>query len=513
MGRPIRNRSDRCSKKHSTPNPPPHYALLVALTICPPNVVVRSRLPAFLRPWCAATVVALTAVFWIGCASEPTTPSIMSHLAGHVSVNSAIDSTADYSNFRVLVAAGRERRIDTLGYTTTNRDGHFAMPVVAPERGIYLLTIWGRDGRQRLLTTEYVVANGDSATLDVTFPIRRPIVPIRSPENAALLTYRNTMALHRQALMQRIQRAQYGENAMMQSIRQTSSILWGMRTTYDSTYATELASVESLALLEGWNDSLVVERSRRIESSNPRFVEAARIGRRAMARFGGQDAALALLDDFDTRAATPDQTAGLYAVRIQTHLDSLEQEQALATADRLQNEFPGSPWAAWADRAAYEAETLLPGLTAPDFSVRTMDGDSLSLADLRGHPVLLEFYRPGDDLYTQQMSTRNALYAATRTDSVAFLSISLQPDTLLNRAFFEGRRLPGLHVIAPGGADDPLPQTYNIAAVPTRYLIGPDGRIVDKYVGSALVAVQDDLARLRTSPPAAVSASPAPSAP
>ena len=475
--------------------------------------MVRSRLPAFLRPWCAATVVALTAVFWTGCASEPTTPSVQGHLSGQVSVNSVVDSTADYSNFRVLVAAGRQRRIDTLGHTTTNRDGHFATPVVASERGIYLLTIWGRDGRQRLLTTEYVVANGDSATLDVTFPLRQPIVPIRSPENAALLTYRNTMALHRQALMQRIQRAQYGENAMMQSIRQTSSILWGMRTTYDSTYATELASVESLALLEGWNDSLVVERSRHIAPSNPRFVEAARIGRRAMARFGGQEAALALLDDFAARATTDDQKAGLHAVRIQTHLDSLQQEEALATASRLQAEFPDSPWADWADRAAYEAETLLPGLPAPGIAVRTLEGDSLSLERLQGHPVLLEFYRPGDALYAQQMPTRNALYTATRIDSVAFLSISLQPDTLLNRAFFEGRRLPGHHVIAPGGPQDPLIQTYNIAEVPTRYLIGPDGRIVDKYVGSALVAVQDDLARLRKSSPAPPAAPPAPSAP
>lgn len=446
-----------------------------------------------------------------GCGAEADpTPSVTGHLSGRITVSTDLDSTSDYSNFRVLVAQGRERRIDTLGHVRTDKGGRFAMPVVAPERGVYLLTIWGRSGQRRLLTTEYVVADGDSATLEIEFPRRRrAFVPLRSTENAALITYRNTMALHRQALTQRIQRAQYGESAIVQSIRQTSSILWGMRGTYGEAYAAQLASVESLALLEGWNDSLVVARAAQVQPSNPRYVEAARIGRRAVARQSGQAAALALVDDFQTRSATPEQRAALHAVRLRVHLDSLEREAALQTAETLQREHPNSPWAAWAERAAYEAETLLPGSPAPDFAVRTTTGKRLTLDSLRGQPVLLEFYRPGDDLYAQQMPTRNALYTATRPDSVAFLSVSLQPDTLLNRAFFEGRDLPGDHVIAPGGYAGSIAETYNIAVVPTRFLLDAQGRIVDKYVGSALLAVQDDIARLRTGASAAPDPEPA----
>jgi peroxiredoxin len=462
----------------------------------------------------AGLLLGLAGLLCIGCKTDTPPDPVTGHLAGRITVSTAVDSTADYSDFRVLVAEGRERQIDTLGHAITARDGRFATPVVASARGIYLLTVWGRNGRQRLLTTEYVVADGDSATLNVEFPLRRALLPVRSPENSALLTYRNTMALHRQALTQRIQRAQYGESAMMQSIRQTSSILWSMQTTYAGTYATQLAAVESLALLEGWNDSLVVARAAQVQPSNPRYVEAARIGRRAVARQEGQKAAIALVEGFWERAETPEQQAALYAVRIRAHLDSLEKNQALETAEALRREHPDSPWALWAERAAYEAEALLPGSTAPAVSVRTTTGIRLTLDSLRGHPVLLEFYRPGDDLYTQQMPTRNALYAATRADSVAFLSISLQPDTLLNQAFFEGRELPGHHVIAPGGLSGPLAETYNVAVAPTRFLIDAEGRIVDKYVGSALLAVQDDLARLRDrSPDGGSGAPPSPAAP
>lgn len=428
-----------------------------------------------------------------GCGGDGSPAGVQSHLSGRIQVDARIDSSADFGGFRVLVAQGRGRQVDTLGYAVTERDGRFATDVRASERGVYPLVIWGRAGRDRLLTTEYVVAAGDSATLELTFPLTRRLVRIQSPENAALLAYRNTMALHRQNLVRRIQQANYQETYMLQSIRQTSSILWGLKDTYPGTFAAELGAVESLALLEGWNDSLVVARAGKIRTDNPRFVEAARIGRRSVARLHGQSAALQLIEDFHARATTDAQRAALRAVQVRTHLDSLEQDAALDVATALQREFPGTRWARWADRAAYEAEHLLPGMPAPNVQMRTVDGRALSLDSLRGRVVLLEFYRPGDDLFKQQIPTRNALYRATRADSVAFVSVSVEPDSILNRAFFEGRVLPGRHVIAPNGLQDSLAVRYNVGVVPTRFLIDASGTIVDKYAGFALLSLQDDL--------------------
>jgi hypothetical protein len=51
-------------------------------------------------------------------------------------------------------------------------------------------------------------------------------------------------------------------------------------------------------------------------------------------------------------------------------------------------------------------------------------------------------------------------------------------------------------VIAPGGREDPIVKAYNVADVPTRFLIDKDGRIVDRYQGAAYLALQEDLARL-----------------
>jgi peroxiredoxin len=298
------------------------------------------------------------------------------------------------------------------------------------------------------------------------------------------------------------------------NVRQTSSILWGMRDSYGGTYAAQIATVESLALLESWNDSLVVARAKQVDPSNPRFITAGRIARRAEARLNGQEAAVALLGGFKERATTDGQRAALQAEVVRARIDSVQEEQALAAADVLADTYDDTRWADWAERARYEVENLLPGKEAPGVQVRTTQGETLDLEQFNGYLVVLEFYHPSDEMYQRQIPTRNALYEATRTDSVAFISVSLEPDSLLNRAFFEGRTLPGKHVIAPDGTDDDLVEAYNVGAVPTRYLIDRDGTIVDKYPGAAFFSMQDAITqRLSERPVRRLSPSPPASAP
>ena len=430
----------------------------------------------------------------LGCQSE--TDPTESHLRGEVTVRATVDSTEEYSGFRVLVVQAEGRTLDTLGQAMTGPDGHFEMTVRAPERGVYPLTVWGRQGRQRLASTDYVVAEGDSARLDVELPLNRGQLRVRSDENAALMAYRNTVAQHRRTLVQQIQSDAADSTALNRSVRQTSSILWSLQETFPEAYASELAAVESLSLLAGRNDSLVVERARSVDPGNPRYVEAARIARRAKPRLQGQDAALELLTEFETRAPTDDKRAGVQSLRVRAFIDSLQAKAALSAAQSLKNEYPNTQWAEWADRAMYEVNNLLPGTDAPGLRARTVDGDSVSLRELRGRPVVLEYFRPGNDLYTRQLPTRNELYRRTRADSVAFVSVSVDPDTLVHRAFTEGRTFPGHAVIAPEGLEDPLATTYNVAEVPSRVLIDADGQIVGRYSGTAFLSLQEDLVRL-----------------
>lgn len=441
-----------------------------------------------------ATALLLTGTVMFSC--EPSAPEVQSTLQGRITVRASVDTTQDYSGFRVLVMDTDGRSVDTLGHAETNSDGWFETNVRAPERGIYPLVIWGRHGQEHLARADYVVANGDSATFNVTVPLQGRQLRIRSEENSALDAYQNTMVQHRRTMVGRLDGEVADMDALGHSVRQTSSMLWNLQETYPGTYASQLAATESLSLLASWNDSLVVERARTIEPSNPRYVEAAQIARRAAARRAGQDAALDVLDSFAARAETNDQQAGVQAARVQAFIDSMQVEAASSAAQTLKNTYPGTSWADWADRALYEVNNLMPGTEAPNFTARTTEGESVSVHGFHGRPVVLEFFRPENEVYRRQVATRNALYDATRSDSVAFVSVNIDSDTLLHRAFVDGRRFPGHEIVAADGPDDSIVNAYNIADVPTRFLIDEDGRIAGRYDGSTFLGLQEDLARM-----------------
>lgn len=442
--------------------------------------------------WAVLSVFGL--VLALGC--ELPRDAHRAHLSGQITARSDVAGAEDNSGFRVLVLDAEGRSLDTLARARTNRDGRFDTSVPAPERGIYTLTVWGRRGNEQLGSTEYVVADGDSATVNLTLPPQRGRLRVRSQENAALSAYQNTLAQHRTSLVRALRSGGTDAKPTGRRIRRTSSILWRLRDTFPGTYASQLAATASLSLLAGRNDSLVVERLQSIEPSNPRYVEAAQIGRRAAARLRGQKAALNFLDEFETRATTDAQRAGVQAARVRLFIDSLESKAALSAAEDLRNRFPNTRWAEWADRAAYEVRNLVPGKEAPTFTARTVRGDSLTLRSLRGRPVVLEYFTPGNDLFRRQLGTRKALHEATRPDSASFVSVSVQPDTLLNRVLFEEGAVPGRKIIAAEGTEDPIAEAYNVTRVPTRFLIGADGRLVERYEGTAFLALQEDLAAL-----------------
>ena len=428
-----------------------------------------------------------------GWAQSSTDRLVQSHLSGRITVSAEVDSIPDYRGFEVLVVQqAPDGAVDTLGFDVTSQQGAFATDVFAPGAGIYPLIVRRRGAT--VAATDYVVAEADSAEVVMELPLRRPIT-IRSTENSAWTAYQNTMALHRQALIDNLRDTTQTSTsgAMEARIQQTAQVLWSMRTTYPNTLGAAQSVAESISLLEGWSDSLVVARAQQVDPSNPRYVQVARAARRAEARRSGQAEALAVLSQFQERAASPNQRAGLQAEIVRAHIDSLEQDEALAAARTLAQDYPDTPWSAWAQRAEYEVANLLPGMTAPVFQATTWEGEPLALTNLRGRPVVVEFYQPSNELYRGQLARRNALYEATRGADLRMIAVSLQPDTLLNEAFFEGRELPGTHVVATEELARELIQKYNIGSLPTRLLIDASGRIVDKYVGSAFARLQDDV--------------------
>lgn len=428
----------------------------------------------------------IIAISGLSCArAEQSPPRVRSSFEGTISIRPEVDLSKNYRGFEVLVAQSKDGEPDTLGYAVTDSSGYFSMQVTAPARGMYGLVI-SRVG-QILASGRIIIADGDSASLVAAFPLNGRTMRIRSLENSAWQAYQNTLAQHERDLVELVQSGAYEEEAVNARYSQTTAILWELQQTFPNSMAGELAAAEAIVMGSGWNDSLAVARMRELSGSNARFTDAARSARHAQARLAGQSAALALLDEMTERTESSVQRAEIASERVLAYMDSSQFDTALAVAQSMREDFVDTQWATWAERATYEIQNLLPGMEAPNFAVRDASGDSLSLQDLRGKHVILEFYRPEDDLYQRELPGRNNIFTVLGADQVEIVSISMQPDTLVNEGFFEERVAPGRHVY--GGLD--VAQQYNIHVLPTRYVIDPQGNLVDKYIGGTMAALYE----------------------
>ena len=407
--------------------------------------------------------------------------NITSHLSGEITLSAEVDSVADYSGFQVIVGENLATGFDTLAIATTEADGKFAVDVSVPRANIYSL-ILARAG-SILRVDELAIADGDSATFKIEFPFGNRPLMIRSRENAALIGYKNTMALHNSEMNKLSQEGVSDRNVYGERVAQTSAILWSLRETSANTLAAMLASAQSILLLEGWNDSLLVARSKVLETDNVNFGSIVGAARRAQVRLSGPEDAVQLVEELKSKSTEPLALAVLQSELVLAYRDAEKNDMALDAARQLKLEYAtDSTWIRWADRAIYDLENLMPGMQAPAFSLVDTEGASVNLDRFKGKYLVLEFYAPGQD-FERQLNARNAFYRADSEEKqFEILSVSVQPDTLMNEAFFDGRDLPGTHVFLSEGPLSPLLDRYNVYLIPTRFVIDPEGKIAGKYV-------------------------------
>jgi len=423
---------------------------------------------------------------------------VSGYLEGEVTISAAIDSTGDNSGIELIVVNREGGENDTLAYAVTATDGSFKTDVVAPARGVYPL-IFVRNGNV-LSVSEYVIAEGDSVSLKAVLPLAFPH-KIRSTENSAWMAYKNTEAQHQEMLRSLVVDGKTQEDKMYQTISLTSSMMWGMRDLFPGTAGAEVATAKSIVMLEGWNDSLVVARSKLIGPDNSGYVQVARTARRAQARLAGQEAAVNLLRNFKTASTDSVDVASIQAELIQARLDSFNTDGALEEIEILRKENSDIRWMMVAEWAEYEAKYLMPGMLFPKFRTADVRGDTLSTEDYLGKAIVVEFWSPEQRAKTQQIDEISKMVNAYPY-SLEWISIALTPSPELVSAVLEERNVPGRHVWVDEASQEGFISRYNLKNLPTRFLIGKDGRIVKKFIGSLLVGIEIELEKYhRDNPP------------
>jgi cytochrome c biogenesis protein CcmG/thiol:disulfide interchange protein DsbE len=149
----------------------------------------------------------------------------------------------------------------------------------------------------------------------------------------------------------------------------------------------------------------------------------------------------------------------------------------------------------------------LPGRPAPDFTLETLDGDTINLASLRGQVVLLNFWASWCVACVEE---HEVLVEAEREYGPQGLRILgvVHNDTRENaRRWMELRGGEWTNLLDPGSR---VAVEYSLYGVPETVLIARDGRVVYKQIGPVTRELLAEWVPRLLAEPAPSAAEPAP---
>ena len=137
--------------------------------------------------------------------------------------------------------------------------------------------------------------------------------------------------------------------------------------------------------------------------------------------------------------------------------------------------------------AQAEAEITAPhpGFTAPGFTLSTLEGETRSLADYRGQPVLVFLWASWCSVCKATMPGLQTVYEAYSPEGFEILAINTtfqdtQPSAI-NYFQSQGYTYPMLF-----DQDGSVAREYQLHALPTAVLVAPNGSVLDVIIGSGL---------------------------
>ncbi len=130
------------------------------------------------------------------------------------------------------------------------------------------------------------------------------------------------------------------------------------------------------------------------------------------------------------------------------------------------------------------------GTPAPDFELRTLDGATVRLSELRGRPVIVNFWASWCHPCRKEFPELRRALRTYRDERLAVVGVSYE-EALASDAREFAARMDATWPLArdPGGA---VAQAWNVVGIPHSFFVAADGTLVTQLFGVTKRAVLED---------------------
>ena len=115
---------------------------------------------------------------------------------------------------------------------------------------------------------------------------------------------------------------------------------------------------------------------------------------------------------------------------------------------------------------------------APDFTLRDLKGNQVSLSDFRGQPVVLNFWATWCSPCRVEIPHLEALYTKYKDQGLVIIGMNTETDYMVVKRFAEPQI--SYTVLLDGGTQA---QAYDVSGIPCTYYIDKEGIIRHRSVG------------------------------
>ncbi|MEW5956692.1 MAG: TlpA disulfide reductase family protein [Chloroflexota bacterium] len=137
---------------------------------------------------------------------------------------------------------------------------------------------------------------------------------------------------------------------------------------------------------------------------------------------------------------------------------------------------------------------LTVGQPAPDFSLKTLDGDRITLSDLQGQPVIINFWASWCYPCRLEMPELERTYQTHQADGLTVLGINVTTqDTLTEAQAFVAEFTPSFPILLDETGD--VTTRYGVRGIPTSYFIDRRGIVTHVHLGALNAGQLDEFAK------------------